>query len=108
MSEVVMWIIIGALAAIIIGFVAYKIISILKTGDEEKKKIIISFLVGLVNSAEGAIGSGHGKEKLEQVEKWFYEKAPFVYKIMLKILGKENLKQLIESALKQIKENFEK
>lgn len=108
MSEVVMWIIIGALAAIIIGFVAYKIISILKTGDEEKKKIIISFLVGLVNSAEGAIGSGHGKEKLEQVEKWFYEKAPFVYKIMLKILGQENLKQLIESALKQIKENFEK
>lgn len=108
MNEVVMWIIIGALAAIIIGFVAYKIISILKTGDEEKKKIIISFLVGLVNSAEGVIGSGHGKEKLEQVEKWFYEKAPFVYRIMLKILGKENLKQLIESALKQIKENFGK
>ena len=108
MNEVVMWVIVGVLAAIIVGFVAYKVIKIFKTGDEDKKKIIISFLVGLVNSAEGAIGSGHGKEKLEQVEKWFYEKAPFIYKIMLKILGKDNLKDLIECALKQIKENFGK
>ena len=108
MNEVVMWVIIGVLAAIIVGFVAYKIISVFKLGDEDKKKLIVSFLVGLVNSAEGAIGGGHGKEKLEQVEKWFYEKAPFVYKIILKILGKENLKDLIECALTEIKENFGK
>jgi len=108
MDQIILWVVIGILAAAILGFVVIKVISIVKMSPEERRKVLVSYLVSLVNAAESVIGSGHGKEKLEQVEKWFYEKAPFAYKIILKMVGKDNLKELIEEALKQIKENFEK
>ena len=108
MDNIIAWVLIGILGAIILGFVIYKAVSIFKMSPEERKKVLVNYLVGLVNAAEGFIGSGHGKEKLEQVEKWFKEKAPLTYKILLSLLGKDNLEALIEEALKQIKENFEK
>jgi len=108
MNNVILYIIIGVLAAAIIGFVVYKIIQIIKMSPEDRKKLLITYLIGLVALAEESIGSGHGAEKLEQVEKWFNEKAPFLYKAVLKILGKENLKDLIEEALKEVKANFGK
>lgn len=108
MGETIIWILVAAVGAIVIGFVLYKAIGIIKMSSEERHKLIVSYLVTLVNSAEGLIGAGHGKEKLEQVEKWFVEKAPLVYKIILKLLQKENLVDLIEEALKQIKDNFGK
>ena len=42
------------------------------------------------------------------VEESFRKKAPLVYKITLLLLGKDNLTQLIEDALKEIKDAFEK
>ena len=108
MDNVVLWIVIGVLGAAILGYLIIKIIAIVKMSPEERKKVLVSYLVSLVNAAEGLIGSGHGQEKLEQVEKWFNEKAPLTYKLILTLVGKENLKELIEEALKQIKENFEK
>ena len=108
MEDISMWIIIGILGATIIGYLVYKIIYIVRLSPEERKNVLISYLVSLVNAAEGAIGSGHGAEKLEQVEKWFKEKAPLAYKIILSLIGKENLKDLIEAALEEIKHNFEK
>lgn len=108
MNETVSLIAIIVLVAIIASFLTYKAIEIIRLSPEDKKKKLVSYLVALVNQAEGFIGAGHGKEKLEQVEKWFDEKAPISYKIILKLLGKENLKGLIEDALKEIKENFGK
>lgn len=108
MNNIILYIIIGVLAVAILGFIVYKAIKIIKMSPEDRKKLIVTYLIGLVTSAEEAIGSGHGVEKLEQVEKWFNEKAPFLYKAALKILGKENLKDLIEEALKEVKNNFGK
>lgn len=108
MNDIVMWIIIGVLGAVILGFLIYKGVVIIKMSPEDRKKVLVSYLVSLVNAAEGEIGAGHGKEKLEQVEKWFLEKAPFAYRIILKLVGKENLQELIELALKEIKDNFAK
>ena len=107
-TNLLMWIIVGVVIAVVISFVLYNVIHILKMPTEEKKKMIVTYLVGLVDAAEGAIGSGNGAQKLEQVEKWFSEKAPFIYKILLKLVGKDNLKDLIEEALKSVKENFGK
>ena len=108
MSETIMWIIIGLLAAVILAYVVYKAIVIFKMDPEERKKTLITYLKGLVALAEQEIGSGHGAEKLALVEEWFKEKAPFVYKAALLLFGKDNLKELIEQALKEIKESFEK
>lgn len=108
MDQTILWGIIIVLAGIILGYLIYKGVKIIKASPEEKKKVIITYLIGLVTLAEKAIGAGHGDLKLKQVEDWFNKKAPVAYKLMLKLLGKENLKELIEAALKEIKENFAK
>ena len=108
MDDIALWIVIGILGAAILGFIIIKVIQIVKLSPEERKKVLVSYLVSLVNMAEGEIGSGHGAEKLAQVEKWFNEKAPWALKISLMIFGKGSLKELIEMALEEIKHNFEK
>ena len=108
MDNIILWIIIGILGVAILGFIAIKAIKIFKMKPEDRKKLLVTYLKGLVALAEQDIGGGHGAEKLELVEKFFQEKAPFIYKASLMILGKENLKELIEEALKEIKESFEK
>ena len=108
MDNIILWIIIGILGVAILGFIAIKAIKIFKMKPEERKKLLVTYLKGLVALAEQDIGGGHGAEKLELVEKFFKEKAPFIYKASLMILGKESLKELIEEALKEIKESFEK
>lgn len=108
MDNIILWIIIGILGVVILGFIAIKTIKIIRMKPEERKKLLVTYLKGLVAFAEQEIGGGHGAEKLELVEKFFKEKAPFIYKASLMALGKENLKELIEEALKEIKKSFEK
>jgi hypothetical protein len=103
-----MYIILGVIGAAVLAFVIYKIIQIAKMKPEERKELIRTYLKGLVAEAEKQIGAGNGNLKFAQVEEWFNKKAPMVLKIVLSILGKESLKDLIEDALKEIKESFEK
>lgn len=108
MSDIIMYIILGVVGAAVLALVIYKIVQIAKMKPEERKELIKTYLKGLVAEAEKQIGAGHGDVKFAQVEEWFNKKAPMVLKIVLSILGKENLKDLIEDALKEIKESFEK
>lgn len=101
----------GSLAIIaiaILGYVIFKLVKFFKMPEEEKRKTIVSYLVGLVTMAEEKIGSGHGAEKLAEVENYFKAHAGIYYKMILKVFGKENLKGLIEEALALVKKNFEK
>lgn len=108
MPDIIMYIILGVVGAAVLAFVIYKIVQIAKMKPEERKQLIKTYLKGLVAEAEKQIGAGNGDLKFAQVEEWFNKKAPMVLKIVLFILGKENLKDLIEDALKEIKESFEK
>ena len=108
MDNIPMWIIIGVLAAIIVAFIAYKIIIVIKMNPEDREKLLITYLKGLIALAEYEIGNGHGAEKLAMVEELFRIKAPFIYKAVLQLFGKENLRELIEKALAEIKQSFEK
>lgn len=101
----------GSLAIIaiaILGYVIFKLVKFFKMPEEEKRKTIVSYLVGLVTMAEEKIGSGHGAEKLAEVERYFKENAGLFYKAILKVLRKESLKDLIEEALRMVKNNFGK
>ena len=101
----------GSLAIIaiaILRYVIFKLVKIFKMPEEEKRKTIVSYLVGLVTMAEEKIGSGHGEEKLAEVERYFKENAGLFYKIILKMFCKESLKDLIEEALRMVKNNFGK
>lgn len=108
MNDVVMYIILGIIGVAILAFLIYYIIKIAKMPKEERKELIKTYLKGLVAEAEKQIGAGNGALKCAQVEEWFNKKAPMILKIVLSILGKESLKDLIEDALKEIKESFEK
>lgn len=108
MENIIMYIILGLIGVGIIAFLVYNIIKIAKMPKEERRELLKTYLKGLVAEAEKIIGAGYGDVKLAQVEEWFNKKAPMIYKIILTLLGKDNLKDLIEDALKEIKENFEK
>lgn len=108
MPDIIMYIILGVVGAAVLAFVIYNVVQIAKMKPEERKEIIKTYLKGLVAEAEKQIGAGNGDLKFAQVEEWFNKKAPMVLKIVLSILGKENLKDLIEDALKEIKESFGK
>lgn len=107
MNDVIMWIIIGVIAAAVLGVLIYFIVKICKMSPEERKQMIITWLKGAVAWAEEQFsGSGRGEEKLAEVEKYFKEKAPWFIKILFKVSGEKNLKDLIEKALSGVKQSF--
>ena len=108
MENVWLYVGLGAVVLMIVGFVVGKIVKIVKLPKEEQKKILMPYLIGLVTMAEEKIGAGCGAEKLAEVENYFNKNAGVVYKFVLKVFGKENLKGLIEEALALIKKNFGK
>ena len=108
MTETILWIVFAVLAVAILAIVIVRAVEIFKMSPDERKKALVTYIKGLVALAEAEIGSGHGQEKQKKKKKWFKEKAPLVLKICLSLFGKENLKELIELALKEIKENFGK
>lgn len=101
-------IILCVIGVALLGFIVYKAVVFTRMSKEDKTKTIKTYVSGLVALAEEEIGKGHGDEKLEFVEKYFSEKAPFAYKILLTMLGSENLKGIIEDALAEIKKSFGK
>lgn len=106
MNDVVMWVIIGVVAAIVLALLVFFIVKICKMKPEERKALILNFLKGAVVAAEEYIGSGHGDEKLHYVEDYFNKNAPWFLKILLTIFGKDSLKELIEEALSAVKGSF--
>lgn len=108
MDEIFTYVILGIIAVIAVAYIVISIIKITKMTPDEKKAMLITYLKGLVAMAETTIGSGHGQEKMAMVEEYFNTKAPIVYKTILFLIGKDNLKELIETALAEIKDNFEK
>lgn len=108
-DKIILYVIIGVMIISLLVFVITWIIKFCKMSKEDKIKLLKTYLKGLIALAEQEIvGNKRGEEKLAMVEKAFREKAPMVYKITLLLLGKDNLTQLIEDALKEIKAAFEK
>ena len=108
-DKIILYVIIGVMIISLLVFVITWIIKFCKMSKEDKVKLLKTYLKGLIALAEQEIiGNKRGEEKLAMVEKAFREKAPMVYKITLLLLGKDNLTQLIEDALKEIKAAFEK
>ena len=98
-------------SAIVLAFLSYfvpQVIKFCKMSKNDKRKLLLTYLAGLVTMAEDKIGAGHGAEKLAEVENYFNTHAGPYYKMILKVFGKENLKGLIEEALALVKKNFEK
>lgn len=106
MNDIVMWIVIGVVGAVILAFVIYYIVKLCKMTPEERKKTLVTWLKGAVALAEEEIGSGHGEEKLAEVEKYFKKNAPWFLKILFLFSGAENLQELIEEALTGVKNSF--
>ena len=107
MNDVIMWIIIGVVGAGVLAFVICNIVKISKMKPEERKKVLITYLKGLVALAEQEIlGNKKGEEKLKMVEDYFNKNAPWFLKLLLILMGKDNLKELIEVALAEIKKSF--
>lgn len=106
MNDVIMWIIIGVVGAAVLAFLIYWIVKICKMKPEERKKLLVTYLKGAVAMAEQEIGKGQGEVKLQEVEDYFNAHASWFLKILLLITGKENLKEMIELALSEIKKSF--
>lgn len=102
--DVIVWIIIGLVAIVALAAIVWFIIKFFKMKPEERKELIINFLIGLVSTAELAIeGSNTGKEKIAMVEEQFNKTAPWFLKIILTLTKTANLQDLIEKALAKAK-----
>lgn len=109
MNDVIMWIIIGVVGAVFLGFVIYTIVKICKLSKEERRELIVTYLKGIIAKAEQEVTkSGAGAEKLKLVEEYFEQKAPWFLKILLTITGKQHLDEMIEEGLLQLKISFGK
>lgn len=104
MENVIIWIIIGLVAAIALTAVIWFTIKFFKMKPEERKELIIQFLIGLVSIAETEIvGSQKAKEKIALVEKQFNATAPWFLKIVLTLTKSADLHELISEAVKRAK-----
>ena len=108
MENIGLYLGIGAVVLAFLSYLVPQIIKFCKMSKDDKRKLLLTYLAGLVTMAEDKIGAGHGAEKLAEVEAYFKTHAGFYYKMILKAFGKENLKGLIEEALQLVKKNFEK
>lgn len=107
MENVIMWIIIGLIAAGLLAFIIYNIVKIAKMSPEDRKKTIITYLKGAIALAEQEIvGTKRGEERLAMVEDYFNKNASWFLKILLALCGKETLKECIELGLTEIKKSF--
>ena len=108
MENIGLYLGVGAVVLAFLSYLVSQIIKFCKMSKDDKRKFLLTYLAGLVTMAEDKIGAGHGAEKLEEVENYFKTHAGLYYKMILKVFGKENLKDLIEEALVLVKKNFEK
>ena len=108
MENIGLYLGVGAVVLAFLSYLVSQIIKFCKMSKDDKRKLLLAYLAGLVTMAEDKIGAGHGAEKLAEVENYFNTYAGFFYKIILRVFGKENLKGLIEEALQLVKKNFEK
>lgn len=97
-ASIVMVVCIGAVLA------SYFIVK--KIPKEQRVEVIKKFVMGAIVQAEKELGSGAGKEKLKEVEKYFEKKAPYYYKLVLDTLGEDSLDDIIELALAEVKKYF--
>lgn len=108
--EWVIWVIVGVVAAGLLTALIIWLIKFFKKTPEERKEIVVGFLVGLVTVAEEAFKDEHGAgaQKLKMVEDKFNEVAPWALKIMLKLSGAKDLHELVETALTKAKQTWTK
>lgn len=103
------WVIIGIVAAAILGVAIYYVVKVCKMSPDKRKEVIVNFLVGLVTAAELAYNeAGKGSEKLKEVEEAFKKTAPWFLKLLFKVTKCNNIDELIEIALTKAKETWGK
>lgn len=108
MENIGLYLCIGAVVLAFLSYLVMQIIKFCKMSKDDKRKLLLTYLAGIVTMVEDEIGAGHGAEKLAEAENYFKTHAGLFYKIILRVFGKENLKDLIEEALRLVKKNFEK
>lgn len=108
--EWVIWVIVGVVAVGLLVALIIWLVKFFKKTPEERKEIVVSFLVGLVTAAEQAFADEHGAgaQKLKMVEEKFNQVAPWALKLMLKLSGAKDLQELVETALTKAKETWTK
>lgn len=102
------WIILAAIILLEVAIFVKNFVSFTRLSKEERKKKMIEYLQGIIVSAELMLGDGAGPAKLAYVEQEFKKKAPIVYRMVILFTGSENLRELIEQGLSEIKAGFEK
>ena len=104
MPEWVIWLVVGIVTVIVAALLVHFVIKFFKMKPEERKELIVQFLIGLVSIAETEIvGSQKGVEKIAWVEEQFNKTAPWFLKIVLSLTKQANLNDLISIAVKKAK-----
>lgn len=102
--EIIVWIIIGLVALVAIAALVMLIIRVAKMKPEEREKLIVQILIGLVTAAENYfVGESRGQEKIAWVQEQFNKTAPWFVKIVLMVTKTADFNELVKKALEQAK-----
>ena len=82
MENIGLYLGIGAVVLAFLSYLVPQIIKFCKMSKDDKRKLLLTYLAGLVTMAEDKIGAGHGAEKLAEVENYFNTYAGLFYKII--------------------------
>ena len=81
MPEWIIWVIIGLFAVVALVAIIAFVIKFIKMKPEERKDLLIQFLIGLVSVAEiEIVGSQKGQEKIALVEEQFKKRELWEFK----------------------------
>ena len=107
--EIAFWCIVVGVSLFGLAFIVKKAYDIYSMSKEERVAELVTYLKGIVALIEREyVGSGRGQEKLAAVKQYFNERAPATLKLMLKSIGFSDVGVLIEKALAELKQAFEK
>ena len=71
MENIGLYLGVGAVVLAFLSYLVSQIIKFCKMSKDDKRKLLLTYLAGLVTMAEDKIGAGHGAEKLAEVENYF-------------------------------------
>lgn len=107
--QVVVWVIIGIVAAAILAGLIWFIVKISKMSPEDRKDAIRDFLSAIIEaSIDIYVQNGIGEEQVKKLEEEFKKTAPWFLKILLSVTSSANLDELIEEALQKAQDKINK
>lgn len=101
MEKILTYILIGIIIILYVGIIVVNIVTFFSLDKEQKEKILKDYLKEFIKLAKDEFGEEIAKN-IEEFEQYFKKNAPFFYKMLVLLVGKEKFVEIIDDILSNI------